>query len=197
MPKADSVYITPPTNTPVVDTTRRRFLTVAAIGSMIGAGSLAAVAMAPNDVPKAVVAVPIGSPSHRLRAAILQLAAAHETLIAAQATAEEAETMWTDWEAQNPQPASKRGTREWIKRGNAYHRRFTAPSWQALMDAELVFSDAQDAVADVPIAGPADLDAMTAASVIYDHVDICRHNRAAIARVVAAEYFRLGKAVLS
>ena len=37
-----------------IDTTRRRFLTVAAIGSMVGAGSLAAVAMTPNDVPQAV-----------------------------------------------------------------------------------------------------------------------------------------------
>jgi hypothetical protein len=195
MIQADRMLSMPPTNTPA-DTTRRRFLTVAAIGSMIGAGSLAFAATAPNDVPKAAT-VPSASPSHRLRAAILQLAAAHETLIAAQATAEEAEAMWTDWEAQNPQPASKRGTREWIKRGNAYHRRFTAPSWQGLMDAELVFSDAQAAVADVPIAGPADLDAMTAASVIYDRVDICRHNRAPIARVVAQEYFRLGKAALS
>jgi hypothetical protein len=53
MIQADSVYITPPTNTPI-DKTRRRFLTVAAIGSMIGAGSLAAAAMAPNDVPQAV-----------------------------------------------------------------------------------------------------------------------------------------------
>jgi uncharacterized protein involved in high-affinity Fe2+ transport len=65
------------------------------------------------------------------------------------------------------------------------------------MDAELVFSDAQAAVADVPIEGPTDLDAMTAASVIYDRVDICRHNRAPIARVVAQEYFRLGQAVQS
>jgi hypothetical protein len=195
MIQADRMLSMPPTNTPV-DTTRRRFLTVAAVGSIAGAGSLAAAAMAPNDVPKAVT-LPSTSPSHRLRVAIRELAAAHETLIAAQATAEEAEAMWTDWEAQNPQPANKRGTREWIKRGNAYHRRATAPSWQALMDAELVFSDAQDAVADVPIAGPADLDAMTAASVIYDRVEVCRHNRAPIARVVAQEYFRLGQAVQS
>src|SRR5713101_8431782 len=39
---------------PPVDTTRRRFLTVAAIGSIVGAGSLAFAAAAPNDVPKAV-----------------------------------------------------------------------------------------------------------------------------------------------
>ena len=52
MIQADRVYITPPTNTPV-DTTRRRFLTVAAVGSIVGAGSLAAAAMAPN-IPQAV-----------------------------------------------------------------------------------------------------------------------------------------------
>jgi hypothetical protein len=51
MTQADSVLSTPPTNTPV-DTTRRRFLTVAAVGSIIGAGSLAAVAMTPSDVPR-------------------------------------------------------------------------------------------------------------------------------------------------
>jgi hypothetical protein len=50
MTQADRVHSTPPTNTPV-DTTRRRFLTVAAIGSMVGAGSLAFAATAPNDVP--------------------------------------------------------------------------------------------------------------------------------------------------
>jgi len=53
MAKATRVLSTPPTNTPI-DTTRRRFLTVAAIGSMVGAGSLAFAAAAPNDVPRAV-----------------------------------------------------------------------------------------------------------------------------------------------
>ena len=53
MAKADRVYNTPPTNTPV-DTTRRRFLAVAAFASVAGAGSLAAAAMTPNDVPQAV-----------------------------------------------------------------------------------------------------------------------------------------------
>jgi nitrous oxide reductase len=45
MAKADRVYITPPTNTPV-DTTRRRFLAIAAFASAAGAGSLAAAALA-------------------------------------------------------------------------------------------------------------------------------------------------------
>ena len=50
MAQADRVLSTPPTNTPV-DTTRRRFLITAAVGSIVGAGSLAAAAMASNDVP--------------------------------------------------------------------------------------------------------------------------------------------------
>jgi len=57
MIQADRVLSTPPTNTPV-DTKRRRFLTVAAIGSMVGAGSLAFAAAAPNDLPKAVTVPP-------------------------------------------------------------------------------------------------------------------------------------------
>jgi hypothetical protein len=44
---------------PPRDPTRRRFLAVAAIASAVGAGSLAAAARAPNDVPQAVT-VPIG-----------------------------------------------------------------------------------------------------------------------------------------
>ncbi len=55
MAKATRVYITPPTNTSAIDhptmfpprdPTRRRFLTVAAVASVAGAGSLAAAAMA-------------------------------------------------------------------------------------------------------------------------------------------------------
>jgi len=50
MTQADSVLSTPPTNTSAIDhpmmfpprdPTRRRFLTVAAVGSFVGAGSLA------------------------------------------------------------------------------------------------------------------------------------------------------------
>jgi hypothetical protein len=66
-----------------VDPTRRRFLTVAAVGS------LAAAALTPNDVPQAVT-TPTGSPSPELRAAIRVLAKAHEALIAAKANNDEA-----------------------------------------------------------------------------------------------------------
>jgi hypothetical protein len=61
MTQATRVYITPPTNTPV-DTTRRRFLTVAAVGSIVGVGSLAFAAAAPNDVPLAVTTPRHGRP---------------------------------------------------------------------------------------------------------------------------------------
>jgi hypothetical protein len=195
MTQAESVLSTPPTNTPA-DTTRRRFLTVAAVGSMVGAGSLAFAATAPNDVPKAVT-VPIGSPSHRLRAAIRELAAAHETLIAAQATNEEASAMWDDWERANPCPASRRGRKRWLKRALVEQPPILNKPWQDLMTAEAVFSAAQDAVAETPMAGPADLKAMVGAAVVYDAALLARRNSAPIARAIAKEYFRLGSAVQS
>jgi hypothetical protein len=196
MTRADRVHSTPPLSTSAlpIDSARRRFLAVAAVGSMVGAATLAAAALTPNDVPKAVT-IPAASPE--LLAAIRRLAKAHEALIAAQATNEEADAMWTDWEAQNPQPASKRGTRKWIRRGSDYHAKVTTPSWQALMTAETAFAEAQAAVARVPIVSTADVHALVACSVVYDAVELCRHNRALIARVVAQELFRLGKAVSS
>jgi hypothetical protein len=67
MAKADSVYITPPTNTSAIDhpimfpprdPTRRRFLAVAAVASIAGAGSLAAAAMATSIAVPAVLPDP-------------------------------------------------------------------------------------------------------------------------------------------
>jgi hypothetical protein len=63
MAKADSVYITPPTNTSAIDhpmmfpprdPTRRRFLAVAAVASAAGACTLAAAAAMDPSVPAAV-----------------------------------------------------------------------------------------------------------------------------------------------
>jgi hypothetical protein len=63
MAKADSVYITPPTNTsatdhpmmfPPRDPTRRRFLAVAAVASVVSAGTLAAATAMDPSVPAAV-----------------------------------------------------------------------------------------------------------------------------------------------
>jgi hypothetical protein len=50
---------------PDVDPTRRRFLAVAAVGSIVGAGSLAAAAMASNDVPQATTIPPAAANAGR------------------------------------------------------------------------------------------------------------------------------------
>jgi hypothetical protein len=65
------------------------------------------------------------------------------------------------------------------------------------MRAELVFARAQCEVALVPITGAADLHAMAACSVVYDKVELARHNRAPIGLMVADEIALLGKSVLS
>jgi hypothetical protein len=112
MTQADSVLSTPPTNTSAIDhpmmfpprdPTRRRFLAVAAVASVVSAGTLAAATQAPG-IPQAVT-VPPASPA--LRTAIRQLAKAHGILIGAQANNEEAQAIADDWEKQNPMPASQ------------------------------------------------------------------------------------------
>jgi hypothetical protein len=190
MTQADSVLSTPPINTSV-DPTRRRFLTVAAGASVASVGALTAAAMAPG-IPAAVT-IPPASPA--LRDAIRVLDGAHASLIAAQADNEEAEAMWTDWEAQNPQPASRKGQRRWFRRGADYHAKLTSPSWQALMKAEGVFAKAQTAVAAVPIVTVAELRTMATCSLKYDAVELVNHNEAPIAQRVASEVF--GKGVQS
>jgi hypothetical protein len=89
MTQADSVLSTPPTNTRV-DTTRRRFLIVAAVASAVGTGTLAAAARAPY-VPQAVT-IPRHSrpdPAFVLIADKLAGDIAHGEAIDAKAEAEE------------------------------------------------------------------------------------------------------------
>jgi hypothetical protein len=191
MTRADRVLSTPPTNTPI-DTNRRRFLTVAVGASFVGAGSLAAAAMAAG-IPVAVTSPP-ASPD--LRATIRHLDQAHANLKAAQADEEASEALWTKWQQRHPQPRSKRGTRKWIKKGAAYHQRLTAPSWQALMQAEVDFAEAQAALAAVRIASVDDFKTMIAAAELYDGLELCRINRAPIARAVVA-YFARARGVQS
>jgi hypothetical protein len=182
MAKATRVHSTPPLNTPI-DTTRRRFLAVAAGASVAVVGTLTAAV--------AIPAPPVDA-SPALCAAVRHLDRAHANLKIAQASNEEAEAIWNDWQVQNPQPASKRGTRRWIKRGSAYHARLTAPSWQALLVAETAFTERQTAVAAVPIAGKADLRIMIAAAELYDVLYLARINRSPIARAVIAHFAREG-----
>ena len=178
---------------PPVDPTRRRFLTVATIASVAGGASLALAAAAPG-IPAALPETSLTA-SPALRSAIRFLAMAHEDLIAAQATNEEAEAILADWEAENPAPASKRGKRRWLRRSEAARARLVSEPWQGLMAAEIAFARAQDDVAAVPVTSLADLRAMVACSLDYDGVELARINRAPIAQVVAQAVF--GKAVQS
>jgi hypothetical protein len=57
MTRADRVLSTPPTNTPIDTTTRRRFLTVAAGASVASVGTLAVAAMPPAAPASAACAV--------------------------------------------------------------------------------------------------------------------------------------------
>ena len=125
------------------------------------------------------------------------LVQAHDALIAAQANNEEAEAIWTDWETDNPAPASRRGRKRWIRRAVVQRQLLVERPWQAFMKAELEFAGAQLDLALVPIAGRADPEAMAACSIIYDWVELARGNRAPIGLVVAHEVSRLAQAVQS
>jgi hypothetical protein len=98
MTQADSVLSTPPTNTsaldhpimfPPRDPTRRRFLAVAAVASVVSAGTLAAATQAPNT-PQAVT-MPIGpDPIHDVIEAHRKAAREHTKAIDLEAAFEEA-----------------------------------------------------------------------------------------------------------
>ena len=105
MTQADSVLSTPPTNTSAIDQlmfpprdpTRRRFLAISAGASFVGTGSLAAAAMAPNDVPQAVT-MPIGpDPIYAVIEQHRKAAREHTEAIDLEAASEEAGGFKDEW----------------------------------------------------------------------------------------------------
>jgi len=173
---------------------RRRFLTVAAVASVVGASSLAVAAMVP-PIPAAVT-TPSASPAFRTAFDALRVADAE--LKTARAANDAALEVFGQWEDSHPRPKSKKGGRRWQQRANAYYAQVTSPAWQALMKAELLFAKAQTELAIVPIANAADLHVMAACSVLYDRVELCRENRAPIGLMIADHLFRqFSPAVLS
>jgi hypothetical protein len=58
--------------------------------------------------------------------------------------------------------------------------------WQALTQAEADFTEAQEALAAVPIAGMGDLKTMIVSAELYDGIELCRINRSPISRAVVA-----------
>jgi hypothetical protein len=69
MTRADRVLSTPPTNTPI-DTTRRRFLAVAAVGSAASVGTLAAAATMPSSAPASPDPIYAAIERHKQTAAV-------------------------------------------------------------------------------------------------------------------------------
>jgi hypothetical protein len=96
------------------------------------------------------------------------------------------------WEAANPQPASKRGKRRWLKRESAYCYAVSGEQWQDVLCAEVDFHRAQEAVAAIECAGPADLQLMIDASTAHDSRQLSILNRAPIARPVVAHIAKEG-----
>jgi hypothetical protein len=181
MTQADRVLSTPPTNTPI-DRNRRRFLAVVA-GSTVAS-------IAPVITARA--ADSLGA-SQRLDAASDVLADALVRLIYAQEVYARAEANSEKWEAAHRVPASKRGQRRRLKRLNAFRETFIPAAWQALMQAEADFTEAQTVLAATPIAGMDDFKTMIVSAELYDDVDLCRINRAPISRAVVAHVAEMAR----
>jgi hypothetical protein len=124
-------------------------------------------------------------PSLALLGALEDLEAVRATL--AMATRYHTAAMATvdQWERDNPPPRSKKGRKRWEKRSSANFHALTDKPWQALVTAEGNFRTAQDQLAAIECAGPADLRLMAEAAVTYDAVELYSTNRAPISRAVA------------
>lgn len=181
---------------PPVDPTRRRFLTVAAVGSMAGAGTLAAAALTPNDVPQAVTIPPARPDTTKagpeLRAAVIAIGDANDALTAALAVLEAGVATVNQWEQENPQPTSNPGKRRWAKKYRAYSNATTEKLWEAVVDAEQDFKAAQVTLAKIKPADQNELYLMVVAALLYDRVKLTYTGREAIISYgVAMGYFRL------
>jgi hypothetical protein len=181
MAKATRVHSTPSLNTPI-DTNRRRFLTVAAGASVA--------AIAPTVTARAADSLPA---SQGMDAASDVLADAFLRLIVAQEVYARAEAASEKWEAEHRAPTSKRGRRRWLKRHNAYRETFIPAAWQALMQAEADFAEAQAALAAVPIACMDDFKTLIVSAELYDDIDLNRINRSPISRAVVAYVAEMGR----
>jgi hypothetical protein len=122
----------------------------------------------------------------RYSGAVEDLAAVRARLEAARACYAVACRQIDRWEAENPKPASKRGTRRWLKRASKFSDAVSAERWQNVLIAESDFIHAQEAVAAIECAGPPDLRLLIEASAAHDGRQLSIINRAPIARAVVA-----------
>jgi hypothetical protein len=211
MTQADRVLSTPPTNaskiTPV-DPTRRRFLTVAAIGSIAGAGSLALAAAAPAPGIPAALAITTtqaaGSPqaplfSPALRAAALDMDAALVGLKDARANFWALDASVDDGlNAAHPKPKGKRALRKWTKYRERVRLDTLTQAWDRQRDAEEAYRKAQMGLATYRVRDRHELVAKAALATLYDIEELSTGRHALISFGVAMDVALLdGRAVQS
>jgi hypothetical protein len=208
MTQAKCVHSTPPTNTSAlpVDPTRRRFLAVAAVGSVASAGSLAAAALTPSDVPQAVT-VPKARPfvddaNPAFDPAARKLSAAHKDWTAAREVFEAVMAPVAAWETLNPLPDSNRKRKKWRREHNAVS--YTQPinaAWVTQVEAENAYRAAQMEVAQIPAITRADILLKACLAATYDGAELSNRQEGIIAFSLATDIVRLeldlGKAVQS
>jgi hypothetical protein len=185
---------------PPVDPTRRRFLTVAAVGSVVSAGSLAAAALTPNDVPQAVTIPPAANPA--FRQSVRKMETARRNWAAAREVFETVIAPVAAWETLNPLPDSNRKRKKWRREHNAVS--YTQPinaAWVTQVEAENAYRAAQREVAQVPAVTRADILLKACLAATYDGAELSNRQEGIIAFSLAADIVRLelddGKAVQS
>jgi hypothetical protein len=178
-----------------VDPTRRRFLTVAAVGSMVSAGTLAAAALRPNDVPQAVTMTPaarIASASPAFAPAVRKMAAARQDWTAAREAVENSLAPVRAWEVLNPIPESNRKLKRCAPAAerrelHAVNRRGLAiPSRRGER-----LPCAQMEVAQIPATSRADILLKACLAATYDAEHLSRHQAGIIAFGLATDIVRL------
>lgn len=171
---------------PMFPPSRRGFLALvggsaAAVATVSTQPSMAALAGLP-DVSKA---------SPAMKDAVIALRESHEALEAAQAAFAAADDKVTQWEAENPQPTSKRGKKRYWRKWSDYRNEVCDTAWHAQLDAEDDFKKAQGRVAKLQPANRDELYLMAAVAAIYDAAKLASGNDAIISYGFVLSYFRL------
>jgi hypothetical protein len=167
---------------------------------MAGAGSLAAAAFTPNDVPQAVTIPPAANPA--FRPAMLKLETARRDWTAAREGFETVMAPVAAWETLNPLPDSNRKRKKWRREHNALCWTPTIDAaWQTQVDTENAYQAAQNEVAEIPAITRADILLKACLAATYDGAELRKGQAAIIAFSLAADIVRieldLGKAVQS
>jgi hypothetical protein len=177
-------------NTSTTNPARRAFLSKAA--NIAAGGTVLALA----TIPPAAATAPASAldptkASPALREAANALADADEVLKAAKArfTADDAKV--SEWEIANPEPKGKRAIKKWRRKWLENRDAVCEDSWQAQLEAEDRFRDAQMAVAKIK---PRDMDELAlkgCLSGVYDPVRLACGSNAVIGYSVAWDLVKL------